>query len=130
MADSIDDARSRHFYDPDRRMGQTIAPLVGMPAMVDVAKELDMTIEFLEGSFHKDYVHGPPAAFDTVLFYLPKKVWHKNPPEPSDWYVQLHSASFPGVNKERFRYGKHLEATLAETIDLLLDSAGGRSTAR
>jgi hypothetical protein len=58
----VSDPRVRHFYDPDRRVGQAIAESVGGRGQV---------------------------AWDTYLFYPAGGEWQATPPQPATWAHQL-----------------------------------------
>jgi hypothetical protein len=58
----VDDDRARHFYDPERRVGQAVALSLGEPGMI---------------------------AWDIYLFYAAGQEWLASMPAPTHWAHQL-----------------------------------------
>lgn len=120
------DGRVVQFHDPARVAGRALAPLVGMPALSDVARELGQPLESFEATMSPAFVRGPACLFDTLLFYGPEATWDAPPaapPAPEEWVTQLDPGVFLGIDPARFRYGPELRARMGELARLVLDAA-------
>lgn len=87
----ISDSRVRHFYDPERRVGEAIAHSLGGR----------------EGE----------VAWDIYLFYEAGNEWAKGPPAPSAWMHQLVDSQWASM--AHYRTGDALVAALRETTSKL-----------
>lgn len=89
-AQIVDDARVRHFYDPEQRAGKAVAQSLGWEGKV---------------------------AWDIYLFYPKGSRWGDSPPVPSRWMYQL---SESWVDPAHYRWGDDLLAELHETMNKLM----------
>lgn len=119
-AQLFDDPRVRQFHDGSRRAARALAGFVGMPSMRTLSEARDIPIADLEDVYLHDFVHGAPAAFDSVLFFAPEAEWTDEPPAPVDWVTQLDPGMFVGIDPEHFRYGDELAARLRDIATDLL----------
>jgi hypothetical protein len=89
-AQSINDRRVRHFYDPQRHVGKILAQSLGEPNQI---------------------------AWDMYLFYAAGGEWGKVPPQPIAWVHQLsdswleHYCYGDDLEKELHEIAEHLLQT-------------------
>ena len=96
-----DEPRVRQFHDSERVVARTIAPILGLPSMHKVAEHAGSTVERLGSNLNADYLNGPPAAYDTVLFFDADAAWSDDIPTPLDWLTQLAPSIHVGLDPER-----------------------------
>jgi hypothetical protein len=91
------DARVRHFYDPEGRVGRAIAQSLG----AETAN----------------------VAWDVYLFYERGSEWIEKPPAPAAWMHQLTSSSW--ADAAYYHSGDDLIEELAKTMKRLTNIKGG-----
>ena len=124
----LDDPRVEHFHDPNRSVGQDFAEWHGMRPLRESVERDGGNVEEMVDRFKRGFLVGPAAIFDTVYFYAPGVRWGESTPAPSAWVTQLDPAAYGGIDPERFRFGKEMEAELHRLGDAWLgvsDAAGG-----
>jgi hypothetical protein len=85
----IEDARVRHFHDPERRVGRVVAESLGA----------------------RDAI-----AWDIYLFFAQGDEWGEEPPRPTEW---MHQLSATWVDPRRLRVGEYLTEELYRTMNRL-----------